>query len=148
MATRPKKSKTPGEFGVADASYRAAGEEAGIAKLVDDFYHVMDELPEAATIRRLHPKDLTEARDKLSRFLCGWLGGPKRYHEKYGSISIPGVHQRFPIGVEERDAWLLCMVHAIANQPYSEEFSSYLLEQLFVPAERVRETSREPADTA
>jgi hemoglobin len=125
-------------YGHGDASFRAAGGIEGITALVERFYAWMDELPQAREIRRMHPPDLTEAKDKLARFLCGWLGGPKRYHEAYGSISIPGAHARFPIGAAERDAWLECMRRAIDEQPYAEEFKAYLLRQLAIPAERVR----------
>ena len=125
-------------YGVGDASYRAAGGETGIRRLVDDFYDAMDQLPEAATIRAMHPADLTVSRDKLARFLCGWLGGPKLYAEKYGPINIPQAHSRFGIGSKERDAWLSCMAEALKNQPYAADFKKYLLEQLHVPAERSR----------
>ncbi len=125
-------------YGQGDASFRAAGGEAGLRRLVEDFYAIMDERPEARRIRELHPADLTVSIDKLARFLCGWLGGPRRYHEKYGSISMPGVHRHLPIGADERDAWLACMEQAIAGQPYADDFKRYLLEQLGVPAERIR----------
>lgn len=128
-------------YGVEDASYRAAGGEAGIRKLVDDFYDAMDQLPVAKKIRAMHPADLTASRDKLARFLCGWLGGPKLYAEKYGPINIPQAHNRFEIGSSERDAWLLCMEEALKHQPYAAEFKKYLLEQLYVPAERSRNRS-------
>ncbi|MBE2295172.1 MAG: group II truncated hemoglobin, partial [Phycisphaerales bacterium] len=85
-------------YSVEDASYQAAGGEAGIRQLVDDFYDAMDQLPAAAKIRAMHPTDLSDTRDKLTRFLCGWLGGPKLYAEKYGSIHIPQAHARFAIG--------------------------------------------------
>ena len=125
-------------YGVEDASYQAAGGEVGIRQLVDDFYDTMDQLPVAAKIRAMHPADLSSTRDKLARFLCGWLGGPKLYAEKYGSIHIPQAHARFAIGPEERDAWLLCMAEALKQQPYAPAFKRYLLEQLYVPAERSR----------
>jgi len=121
--------------------YQAAGEFAGITRLVDEFYVNMDTLPEAETIRNMHPEDLTESRRKLTYFLCGWLGGPKLFQQHYGPISIPGAHKRFPIGYEERDAWLLCMQRAIAVQPYSDRFKDYLLAALSIPAERVREVN-------
>ncbi len=126
------------QYGVEDTSYRAAGREAGIRKLVDDFYDAMEQLPEAARIRAMHPADLTISRDKLARFLCGWLGGPKLFAEKYGPIRIPQVHSHLEIGPDERDAWLLCMQEALKTQPYAEEFKKYLMEQLYVPAERSR----------
>ncbi len=121
--------------------YLAAGELAGITRLVDEFYVNMDTLPEAKTIRNMHPEDLTESRKKLTYFLSGWLGGPRLFQEHYGSISIPGAHKRFPIGYEERDAWLLCMQRALAVQPYSDELKDYLLAALSIPAERVREVN-------
>jgi hemoglobin len=67
------------QYGVGDASYQAAGGEVGIRKLVDDFYDVMEQRPEAQKIRKMHPADLTVSRDKLTLFLCGWLGGPRSY---------------------------------------------------------------------
>jgi hypothetical protein len=36
------------------------------------------------------------------------------------------------------------MRQAIPKQPFSDTFSAYLLEQLAIPAERVRSTSRDP----
>lgn len=129
-------------YGTLDASFLAAGGIAGIEKLVDDFYDQMEVLSEAKKIRAMHPDDLTVSRDKLARFLCAWLGGPRRYVEKYGSINIPEAHQHFNVGESERDAWLLCMEKAIARQPYSQDFATYLLQQLRIPAERVRQVSQ------
>ncbi|MEM7294619.1 MAG: group II truncated hemoglobin [Pseudomonadota bacterium] len=131
----------PGGYGDGPASYIAAGEQAGIRRLVDCFYDYMDALPEAATIRAMHPKDLTVSRDKLALFLCGWMGGPKLFAEKYPTTPIPTFHSQFKIGVEERDAWLLCMENSLAEQPYADDFKTYLLEQLYVPAERSRMAS-------
>ncbi len=124
-------------FGMEDASFRAAGGVEGIERLVDDFYRIMDERADAAIIRHMHPKDLTVSRDKLARFLCGWLGGPKRYAEKYGPIRIPPAHAHLVIGADERDAWLRCMQEAIALQDFDADFREYLLTQLRVPAERI-----------
>lgn len=131
-------------YGFSDTSFKAAGEEAGIRKLVDDFYRFMEELPEAKIIREMHKPDLTSSRDKLTLFLCGWMGGPKFYHDKYGSINIPRDHSHLPIGEAERDAWLLCMERAIALQPYSPEFGQYLLTQLRIPAERIFAVAKKP----
>lgn len=119
--------------------YQEAGELAGITRLVDEFYVNMDTLPEAETIRSMHPEDLTESRKKLTYFLSGWLGGPKLFLQHYGPISIPVFHKQSPIQYKERDAWLLCMQRAIAVQPYSDQFKAYLLAALSIPAERVRE---------
>lgn len=125
-------------FGVGDASYRAAGGTEGLLQLSRRFYEVMDTLPAARTIRNMHPADLSSTTERLAYFLCGWLGGPRLYSEKFGGINIPMFHSHLPIGVAERDAWLLCMAHAVDEQPYSPEFKRYLLTQLHVPAERIR----------
>ncbi len=125
-------------YGEGDASYIAAGGEEGIRKLVDAFYDAMEVLPEARRILSMHSSDLTVTRDKLTRFLCGWLGGPKRYREKYGSIHIPRAHAHLDIGPEERDAWLACMTAALDKQGYPQSFKTYLLKALFTPADRSR----------
>jgi hemoglobin len=126
------------KYGVADASFQAAGREDGIRKLVDEFFDRMGSDPRFAVIYDMHPEDKEESRDKLARFLCGWLGGPKLYHEKYGSISIPRVHEHLAIATPERDQWLTCMRETVAEQEFASSFKTYLMEQLFVPAEGVR----------
>ena len=136
MTTRTNREK-PG-YGDGDASFQAAGGVTGLRKLVNDFYDLMEQLPKAKEIRDLHPDDLTQSRDKLARFLCGWLGGPKLYREKYGPIRIPSAHTHLNIGSKQRDAWLACMQRALEKQPYAESFKAYLIEQLAVPAERCR----------
>ncbi len=137
MSSSESEKKTS-TYGEGDSSYHAAGGEEGLRRLVDGFYDAMETLPEAKHIREMHPQDLTESRDKLARFLCGWLGGPKRYNEKYGTIRIPKAHSHLDIGVKERDAWLLCMEESLKVQPYEADFKVYLIEQLFVPADRSR----------
>lgn len=125
-------------YGVGDASFQAAGGEAGIRRLVDEFFNRMGSDPRFAVIYEMHPDDKEESRDKLARFLCGWLGGPKLYHEKYGGISIPRVHEHLAIATPERDQWLTCMGETVEEQSFDSAFKEYLMEQLFVPAEGVR----------
>lgn len=137
----------PPRYGEGDTSYRAAGEQPGITRLVDAFYRFMDEEPFARGIRRMHARDLGESRDKLTRFLCGWMNGPSLYEEKYGPIRIPSAHAHLRVGPKERDAWLRCMELAIAEQDYAPDFAAYLLRELRVPAERVMQTSRDPIET-
>ena len=129
-------------YGGGDASFQAAGGCSGIKRLVERFYDVMETLPQAQEIRAMHPDDLTVARDKLCLFLCGWLGGERLYAPKYGPIIIPVAHAHLDIGAQERDAWLACMKIAVEDQEYAPEFKHYLMEQLFVPAERCRMASQ------
>jgi hemoglobin len=129
---------TDKQYGKEDATYQAAGEYDGIKKLVDDFYDIMSELNESKKILAMHPSDQEVTRDKLTRFLCAWTGGPRLYKEKYGAISIPQAHSHLTIGSAERDAWLLCMKKALAKQGYPQNFQDYMITQLAVPAERCR----------
>jgi hemoglobin len=131
-------SQSSTAYGTGDASFQAAGGEAGLRRLVDNFFDRMGSDERFATIFALHPEDKTVSRDKLARFLCGWLGGPKLYNEKYGSIGIPKAHAHLPIGTAERDQWLTCMSESVAEQPFTPDFRKYLMEQLYVPAEAVR----------
>lgn len=138
-----KKTINEDNYGDKDSSYIAAGKLEGIQQLVTCFYKVMGELPEAEHIRNMHPDDLTISIDKLACFLSGWLGGPRLYGERYGAISIPQVHMHLTVTAVERDAWLLCMFHALEKQPYSQSFRQYMLKQLAIPAERIRLTCTE-----
>jgi hemoglobin len=125
-------------YGVGDASFKAAGGEDGLFKLVNDFFGRMERDERFSTIWHMHPDDKETSRDKLARFLCGWLGGPRLYNEKYGAIGIPRVHAHLAIATPERDQWLTCMTESVAEQAFAEDFKKYLMEQLFVPAEAVR----------
>lgn len=76
------------------------------------FYEAMDTLPAAAGIRAMHP-DLGAAEAKLTLFLIEWLGGARNYSREHGEPRLRRRHAPFPIGREERDAWLSCMRHAL-----------------------------------
>ena len=96
--------------------YEILGGEAAVRALVDRFYDLMDSEPEAATIRALHPEALAGSRDKLFKFLSGWLGGPPLYVEEFGHPMLRARHLPFPIGDAERDAWMRCMRQALKEQ--------------------------------
>ena len=130
--------QTNQQYGTGDASFQAAGGETGIRNLVNEFFDRMGSDPRFVTIHGMHPEDKEVSRDKLARFLCGWLGGPKLYNEKYGAIGIPRVHAHLDIATPERDQWLTCMGESVNEQPFFADFKVYLMEQLFVPAETVR----------
>ena len=95
--------------------FAAIGGEAGVARLVDCFYRHMLTMPEAASIRALHPVDLEPVRRVLERYLTEWLGGPALYSAQPGHPRLRRRHKRFSIGPAERDAWLACMRAALAE---------------------------------
>lgn len=133
-------------YGNGDESFQAAGGREGVRALVDAFYRYMDTLPEAAVIRAMHDEDLTSSAEKLTVFLWGWLGGPREYTARFGSMRIPAAHAHLKIGEAERDAWLLCMQRAVDEQPFVDAFKTYYMKAIGIPAERVRVVaSRDPA---
>lgn len=125
------------QYGVGDTSFNAAGGVDGILKLVEDFYHHMCKQSFALEIRAMHPDDLSTSIDKLHRFLCGWLGGPRLYQERYGNINVPAIHSPFSINQSHAEAWLRCMSLAIDEQDYDINFCDYLKQQLAIPVGRI-----------
>jgi hemoglobin len=93
--------------------YDLIGGETAVRALVERFYDLMEALPEAADVRALHPRDLAGSRDKLFKFLSGWLGGPALYVQEYGHPMLRARHLPFPIGDAERDAWMRCMTQTL-----------------------------------
>lgn len=128
---------SPPAYGQGDTSFIAAGGEAGLQKLVEAFYRIMGERPEARRLFEMHGDTMPVAIDKLSRFLCGWLGGPRRYNEKYGVIRLPMAHMHLPVTAEDAQMWLECMALALNEQDYDPAFKEYLLSALSVPAGRI-----------
>lgn len=126
------------EFGNADTTYQAAGGQAGIRRLVDSFFDIMSSDPRYRSIYDMHPPDKEMSRDKLALFLCGWMGGPRPFIDKYGPISIPNAHKHLKITEVERDLWLDCMARALSLQEYPSSLVEYLRQQFYFPAERVR----------
>ncbi|TAG82000.1 MAG: cyanoglobin [Burkholderiales bacterium] len=114
------------------------GGESGVRELVDAFYDRMDFEPEFATIRELHPTTLEESRNKLYWFLCGWLGGPNLYVERFGHPRLRARHLPFSIGTLERDQWMACMKRALTDCETEEKLAQWLLQQLFGTADWMR----------
>ena len=95
--------------------YNQLGGDAAVRKLVDRFYDLMDENDDAKTIRKMHPDDLTESRNKLYEFLSGFLGGPPLYHQNRGHPKLRMRHLPFQIDEQARDAWLECMYQSLTE---------------------------------
>ncbi|MBV8604326.1 MAG: group II truncated hemoglobin [Pelomonas sp.] len=95
--------------------FERLGGEAGVRALVERFYDLMDLEPAFAALRAAHGASLDAARDKLFWFLCGWLGGPDHYIERFGHPRLRARHLPFRIGIRERDEWLACMAEAMSD---------------------------------
>lgn len=118
--------------------YERLGGEAALRRLVHRFYTMMDTLPEAQNIRRLHPPTLENSEEKLFKFLSGWLGGPPLYTQEYGHPMLRARHLRFPIGQRERDEWMLCMQKTLAEQDVEDDLANSLYSALMRTADHMR----------
>ena len=118
--------------------YELLGGDAGVRRLVDRFYDLMDTAPEAATVRALHAASLKASREKLYMFLVGWTGGPQLYVERHGHPRLRMRLFPFAIGAKERDEWLWCMDRALADQPMPEWLHEHLRRRLHELADHMR----------
>jgi hemoglobin len=119
-------------------AYTLLGGEPAVRALVDRFYDLMDLEPGYAGIRRLHPSTLGGSRDKLYWFLCGWLGGPDRYVERFGHPRLRARHLPYEIGIAERDQWLACMTQALRECGVDAALAERLYAAFFNTADWMR----------
>ena len=118
-------------------AFKMLGGVEGVRALANCFYDTMDSMPEARRIRKMHPLNLETTCENFTLFLCGWLGGPSLYKEKYGSLDLTGLHALLKINEPERDMWLLCMEQAIEKQNIEDDLKKYLTARFRVPAEKI-----------
>jgi hemoglobin len=119
----------------ANPHYRQLGGADALQRLVERFYTLMDQLPQARTIRAMHPADLTASRERLFMFLSGWLGGPPLYAERIGPPRLRRDHAAFAIDFAARDAWMACMTQALNEQVEDEMLREQLRAALFKTAD-------------
>jgi hemoglobin len=119
-------------------AFERLGGEAPVRALVDRFYDLMDLEPGYAELRAVHGATLDSARDKLFWFLCGWLGGPQHYVERFGHPRLRARHLPFSIGIRERDQWLACMQQAMGEQGVDTDLAQRLMEAFFNTADWMR----------
>ena len=119
-------------------TYDKIGGDAGVARLCDRFYALMDSVPQFAELRAMHPADLQGSRDKLYMFLSGWFGGPDLFVEKFGHPRLRARHMPFAIGTRERDQWVACMVLAMEESGIDEGVRAKLLQNFFNTADFMR----------
>ncbi len=124
-------SKAPSHFDL-------LGGEAGVRRLVDRFYDLMDSAPEATNVRALHAASLKQSREKLYLYLMGWTGGPPTYVERYGHPRLRQRHMPFAIGARERDEWLWCMQRSLAQHELPDDTRAYLWQRLRELADHMR----------
>ena len=114
----------------APTHYDLLGGDAGVRRLVDRFYDLMDTAPEAAHVRALHATSLKASREKLYLFLTGWTGGPPLYVAQRGHPRLRMRHFPFAIGARERDEWLWCMDRALDEHEMPEALRAPLRQRM------------------
>lgn len=127
--TQPTGAPTPFEW---------IGGETVVRALCDRFYDLMDLEPDYAALRSVHGTDLTQAREKLFWFLCGWLGGPSHYTDRFGHPRLRMRHMPFAIGIRERDQWLSCMDQAMRETGLDAQLRERLKASFFQTADWMR----------
>lgn len=118
--------------------YELLGGDAGIRRLVDRFYDLMDSAPEAVNVRALHAASLKASREKLYLYLTGWTGGPPVYVERFGHPMLRKRHFPFAIGERERDEWLWCMDRSLSEHDMPDPIRDHLRERLHALADHMR----------
>ena len=118
--------------------FERLGGETGVRGLVDRFYDLMDLEAAYAGIRQLHPATLDGSRDKLFWFLCGWLGGPDHYIDRFGHPMLRARHLPYAIASSERDHWMACMIQAMQETAVDPALAAQLAEAFFGTADWMR----------
>ena len=129
---------TPQEKPPFETPYAWIGGKDRVHALTERFYDLMDLEPRYAALRAAHGSNLDNARQRLFWFLCGWLGGPQHYTEKFGHPRLRARHMPFAIGITERDQWLACMDQAMQETGVDEGLRARLLASFFQTADWMR----------
>ncbi|MES2951753.1 MAG: group II truncated hemoglobin [Pseudomonadota bacterium] len=114
------------------------GGESRIRALVERFYDLMELERGFTELRAVHGADLASAREKLFWFLCGWMGGPQHYVERFGHPRLRARHMPFKIGIVERDQWLACMDQAMGDTGVEAGLREHLRASFFQTADWMR----------
>ena len=116
------------------------GGEARVLALAERFYDLMDLEPNYRALRSAHGSELAQARQRLFWFLCGWLGGPQHYTDKFGHPMLRARHMPFKLGILERDQWLACMDQAMLETGVDEALRTRLKDSFFHTGDWMRNT--------
>ncbi len=137
-AENQESASSPGPASEPGTPFARLGGEAGVRALVDRFYDLMDLEPAYACIRGLHPSTLDGSRDKLFWYLCGWLGGPNHYIDRFGHPRLRARHLPYAIGTAERDQWMACMRQALREERVDAALAGKLIEAFSGTADWMR----------
>lgn len=118
--------------------YERLGGEQGVHRLVDTFYRIMNDRPEAAGVRALHPQDTSSSNQKLFMYFSGWFGGPPLFTDAYGHPRLRARHLPFKIDIKERDQWLFCLAGTFKELELDQQLAQDLWEKIAPMADHMR----------
>jgi len=109
--------------------YDMVGGAGAIRELVENFYDIVESDPDGAPVHRLHLHGMgvNHLRQAQFEYLCGFLGGPQFYIERYGHSNNRKIHEHVEIGALEVESWLKCMDKAIEKAGFSAEVHQRLM---------------------
>ena len=95
---------------------RIGGEE-GLRQLVTRFYDLMETLPEAQDLHRLHFRGhgLDHTRAAQVEFMSGFMGGRAYYRERHGHMDLREIHAHVPIRERDAETWLVVWDRALKD---------------------------------
>jgi len=119
--------------------YNLVGGDAGVKKLVQVFYDIVETNPEGHKLHLLHLRGNGVAHSRVEQFnfLSGFLGGPKLYVEQHGHSNVRTMHEHIEITSESKDIWLKCMSMAIDAIGMEASTKDKLMNNFTVAAERL-----------
>ena len=118
--------------------YERIGGEAGLRRMTQRMYALMDTLPEAAAVRAQHPSSLEGSEQKLFEFLSGWLGGPPLYEQAHGHPRLRQRHFPFAVTLQTRNQWIACFAQALHESAVAPDLAEPLLLRLFALGDWMR----------
>jgi len=121
-----------------ESIYSRLGGELSLREFVEQLYGYMARSAEVEHVRKMHPQDLSHARERLFMFLSGLLGGPPLYMEALGHPRLRRRHMHFQIGNKERDQWLQCAQYAADQLDISAQTREDLMCELRAMANHLR----------
>lgn len=117
--------------------YDAAGGMPFFERLVDAFYHRVEQDPPLLALYP-EPHDLSPARRRLTLFLAQYWGGPTTYSDTRGHPRLRMRHVPFAIGEDERNRWLAAMAGAIREIEPPEPIATALGDYFKMAADAMR----------
>lgn len=95
---------------------RIGGEE-GLRRLVMRFYDLLETMPEAHDLHRLHFRGhgLDHTRKAQVEFMSGFMGGRAYYRERHGHMDLREIHAHVPIREPDAETWLAVWNRALSD---------------------------------